>query len=456
MLMMSETVTQTSQPSATRIRWLYVGLLILLLCNALLINGLLTFVQETTVLNWTRNYLTIRVSQGGDSWSPMRSAVEQLNQLEDEGLYQQLFFIQKTKFIYPPTSLLPIESMVQMPQSRFIATMNWLSWLAVAVSVFFLFRLFHYLLINQRPDSRKSLGEPLLLLLIAAGYTVTFYPIVKAWELGQAQTFINLLFPVALYAFVKGRREISGAFIGLISLIKPQLGLMLVWGLIRKDRRFVLGLAAVVILGLGVSILRYGWETHVGYVHVLSYISRHGEAFYPNQSFNGLLNRLLLVGNSRDWDPHNYPPFHELVHLGTILSSVIIIGSAILVTAREPSDRNDVAALDFSIVALSFTMASPIAWEHHYGILLPMYAVTLVPLVYCEHPMRNTLIAVLGSSFVLSSNFWQFTLRTHGSPFNVVQSYLLLGALLLLICMYLTRRILQGTDSAATPAKRSG
>ena len=53
----------------------------------------------------------------------------------------------------------------------------------------------------------------------------------------------------------------------------------------------------------------------------------------------------------------------------------MLIGMALFWNFRK--QQANVA--DFCLAALSFTMASPIAWEHHYGILLPILA-AIVPL----------------------------------------------------------------------------
>ena len=121
-----------------RIDWLYLGLLVFFAVNALLINFFLSHIQQTTVWDWTRNYLMVRIHQSGDSWLPMRSALEYLSDGGDKGLYQQMFFAQNTKFIYPPTSLVPIEPLFRIPQGQFLTIMNWLSWIAVALSAYFL------------------------------------------------------------------------------------------------------------------------------------------------------------------------------------------------------------------------------------------------------------------------------------------------------------------------------
>jgi hypothetical protein len=101
---------------------------------------------------------------------------------------------------------------------------------------------------------------------------------------------------------------------------------------------------------------------------------RHGEAFYPNQSMNGLLNRLLFNGSALQFDPSSLAPFHPWVYAGTCLSFIVLVLTA-LVAPSSVGERG--GTVDFCVVALSITLAPSIAWEHHYGVLLPIYAAAL-------------------------------------------------------------------------------
>src|SRR5258708_36733995 len=71
-------------------------------------------------------------------------------------------------------------------------------------------------------------------------------------------------------------------------------------------------------------------------------------------------------------------------------------------------------------MALSVTMASPIAWEHHYGIIFPIFAALLASVI--GHRTRLLLLAV---SYVVMSNFFPFANLLAPKVVNVVQPYIL-------------------------------
>jgi hypothetical protein len=82
-------------------------------------------------------------------------------------------------------------------------------------------------------------------------------------------------------------------------------------------------------------------------------------------------------------------------------------------------------------MALACTMASPIAWEHHYGILLPIYAVALVHAL----DSRARLVWV-GVSYVLVCTFFAATNMLAATPLNVLQSTGLAGAVIVLVLLH--------------------
>ena len=76
-------------------------------------------------------------------------------------------------------------------------------------------------------------------------------------------------------------------------------------------------------------------------------------------------------------------------------------------------------------------MASPVAWVHHYGVLLPAFAFCLVSLLASEPgsgtSLRGAWLA-LAATFFLAANSLAMVNWLAGTPFNVVQSYLLFTA----------------------------
>jgi alpha-1,2-mannosyltransferase len=96
--------------------------------------------------------------------------------------------------------------------------------------------------------------------------------------------------------------------------------------------------------------------------------------------------------------------------------------------------------LDFSIMGVSVAMASPIAWEHHYGITLPVFAVVL------PRVMRNrSQLICLAASYVLASNYFPATTLLAASYLNIAQSYVLAAVVMLLILLHRLAR--QGSNT---------
>ena len=87
--------------------------------------------------------------------------------------------------------------------------------------------------------------------------------------------------------------------------------------------------------------------------------------------------------------------------------------------------------IDFCLIALSGTMASPIAWEHHYGITLPIFAVLLAGSIG-DHRR----LAWLAVAYVLVSTFLPITNFLAATPLNILQSSLLAGAMILLVLLH--------------------
>ena len=413
----------------------------IVLINTLLIAGLLMFLfatiwQEVALYRTWEDvgiFHTVRkffyFDQGPDSWGPMRAALK----LHQNGVpIYDIFFKKGVKFQYPPSSLL-----ISMVLRRSIY-LNLLSWLSVVVSIFFSFKIFEWTFKNNQIHSashysRKDL-RIITVTLIALG--LTFYPVIKAYSLGQIQTVLNALFAVTLWCWITGKQQFAGICLGMMCLIKPQYGLILIWGILRRHWKFVVPFILTFAAGMALSIGIFGFTNHLDYLKVLSFLSRHGEALYANQSMNGLLHRLLFNGNNLVWESKKFPPFNPWVYFGTLMTSLTL-----LVTALMPNKRKEQAAfIDFSLIALTATIASPIAWEHHYGILLPIYAVLLPYLL--ENPIFGKLtLPYLVISYGLCSNFLKFTNVLAFVPvLNILQSYLFFGSLMVLVCLHWLRR----------------
>ena len=343
-----------------------------------------------------------------------------------ESIYTKIFFEDKIKFQYPPTSLLLL-----VGKDLSASVLNAISWLLVAATTLAVILIFTRGCQQQwanQPASGRSPRNSLAASVFVGCLAVTFYPLVKAYTLGQIQVWINAMFALAFWSWMAGKKKCCGFLTGLMCLIKPQYGAIVIWGLFRRQWGFVLAASATGLAGLATSLALFGVDNHLDYLRVLSFMSRHGETFYPNQSMNGFLNRLLGNGNNLNWEANAFSPFHPTVYYGTLASSLFLLGLAWF----WPVNRNEKGSIiDFAFMALAGTMSSPIAWEHHYGILLPIYAM-LLPRVLKENKRRSVMIACLALSYMLTSHFLLATNLLAETPYNFVQSYVWIGALIVL------------------------
>ena len=442
------------------------GLAAFLLFNAFALNSMLRIVSpegyRETVLDHTRDVL--HAEGCDDSWGIMAYALKYAQTPHETPLYAEVFFNESLKFQYPPSSLFTIAAMLKVAGPQWVRTqecpnfdpaslndvLGWVFILLSAVSAAALLE------IGLRRNVAVARSRLLVLVRVAlvGGLALTFYPIVKAFTLGQIQIWLNGIFAVGLLLWATGNRAASGVMIGLMCLVKPHYGLFVLWAALRREWRFTVACVVTAAIGLGASIAVFGWTDNLDYLHVFWFLSQHGETYYPNQSFNGLLNRLMELVNpdeydSLGFDDNGFPPFNPWIYSATVVTSLAILAAALL-RRRTEGDRDRV--LDFCTMALSITIASPIAWEHHYGILLPIFAVLLADSI--GNARRLVLLAI---SYMLISNLFPVANMLAATGLNIAQSYLLFAALVVLLLLHTARpgrQIAEAPHALVTEAGR--
>ena len=403
------------------------GLVTLLACVVAL-NILLWRMGDTTSLRYARMLLIQQAS--ADSWRPMLRGLEAWD--SGQPIYETVFFRDRVKFQYPPSSLLlPLalrnDQRSGIPLFHALNRVGLAATLVVWVSTVVLF------MRTWRTDPSK-LGHVRLWLgaAVMAACSLAYFPVTIAYVLGQIQTIVNAAISVALVCWLLNRPGAAGVAVGVASLVKPHFALLLFWGAARRRWSFVIATAATVTVGGAIAVAIFGWSEHVAYARVLGYIGERGEALYANQSINGLLNRLLQPLEHRGWDFHSYPPPLLLVTAGTAASSLALLGLAIWLPRRL---RFAGTPLDLAIACLSITMASPIAWDHHYGLLLPILVLAAGVAGSVDNAPRWALPALMASA-VATGNLWEPLIDVEAPPGNLVQSYVLAGALIALVTLY--------------------
>ncbi len=378
-----------------------------------------------------------QVPESGDSWDVMLVALDWLDAHpnSDGSLYSDVFFDELNKFQYAPTSLLPLDLLRLLGfeiTPLLLNNLNRIILLVTALGAGVLCWLLPARLAIE-PHDADTRRARLILALAAPGAALMFFPLLYGYHLGQLQIWINALFTAACIAWLTGHRGGAGLLIGLVCLLKPQFGLFLLWGALRREWRFTAALAATGAAGLILSVLLYGFGNHLGYLEVLSYLSRHGESYWANQSANGLLQRIFQNGDIHDFGIDTFPPFHPIVYGISLVVTVLLLAG---VFRLRRADGQSVAFFDFQLAALAFTAASPIAWEHHYGIMVPIFG-TLATVWILTSACKGTVargLYVFFAFLVAALPFW--AVHAVSGIFHLMLSYLYFSALFVLAALW--------------------
>ena len=435
----------TPAPHATLKRF-SIGLLLFWIVTAFAISGFIKIAApeeyRETVLDHTAQLLEGEGSD--DSWGAMKDALTHFYKKPGVPVYSEVFFKNGSRFQYPPSSLFALMALElagednvrtkeDMPDSPYPFVNDVIGWLFILMSFASAAALLEIGLAARFGDEARSFRA--LRIITVACLTLTFYPVVKAYTLGQIQVWINGFLALALLLWALGRKAGSGALIGAVCLLKPHYGLFVVWAALRGEWRLLFGCLIVASAGLAAAAAVFGVANHLDYLRVLSFLSERGEVYYPNHSINGLLNRLMALKAPQDFvilefDAGKFAPYTPLVYWGTVASSALILGAALL--HRRKNYGSD-GLLDFATMALSLTMASPIAWEHHYGILLPIFALLAARIA------RPASLAWLAFAYALAATYIQAAQLLARTPFNPLQSYLLFAGLAVLIALHVSK-----------------
>jgi len=368
-----------------------------------------------------------------DSWMPMRTALDYARTAGSGPLYQEVFFVRHVKFQYPPTALLPMLGLQALGIDTTNIFLNNVSRVLVAVNAVGVGFLFRLVLIRTHGKEAAGSRAGMAGAVLAGAATLLFYPVMMGFWLGQIQVWMDAGFTFACIALLSNRKLSAGVLVGLICLLKPQFGVFAIWAVLRREWRFMVG-AAIAILPCGlISLSVFGLTAHLDYLHELSFLSRRGEAFIANNSVNGILNAVLGTAKPLVWDANGFPPFNAIVYLGSSASALVLIVVALWPRPRQNGLNG---LLDFTFAALAFTMAAPIAWEHHYGIMAPILATLFCLLAAApESVQRRRQLIAFTAVFILSAVCVTSNQYTVATPLNLAFGYLFfagIGALAVL------------------------
>jgi hypothetical protein len=385
-----------------------------------------------------------------DSWWPMYNAAKAY--LFDEGIYQSAFIQDRMKFQYPPLSILPFVYFIERGWSweEIREFMNTISYVSLFLIMIFVYKIATIIFNNYLRKERLDWKYQASIFILAVIGTLGFDAIIRGQYLGQVQVLLDLITALAFLMFLTSRKFVSGVCIALASLVKPQFSLIFFWALIRKEKDIMLGMLAVFIPAGILSLYYFGFDEHLRYIETLSLMGRHGEFYWPNQSVNGLIHRLISDVDPLVFPVSSYAPYHPVIYAITLSTTVIFICLGLFYRPEKTllaSDRKSSLAplFDLATMFLLVTMASPIAWYHHYGILWPFFiaAFAVISGLLYSHCSGSVVVSslLLIGGFLLLSNRFPFLINEQfaTAPVNILLSHYLLGAFLTLSAMLMIR-----------------
>ncbi|MDP9039499.1 MAG: DUF2029 domain-containing protein [Acidobacteriota bacterium] len=402
-------------------------LLLFVLLNILVVNVgfklVAHFVFHTGIDEMRGRYIDfLRVRQFTDSWTPMLGSVDSYLSRPALPIYQAKLY---DTLIYPLTSLLPILWLRKagVSDAGVFRILLYASWSAVGAIVALSVAVAARVVRQGEPTARLSWRAAVATSLAA----FFFMPITLAFSLGQAQIFLDLFFALLVLFWIQGRERAAGVMMALLAMVKPQFGLLLVWAALR--RRWSAFTAGCVALAAGgaASVAAFGLRNNLDYGAVMASLSRKAQAHYANQSMFGLLNRAIFNGENIPYHPYVYPPFVPWVYYATLATSAVLVIGAL----GYPWRKRAGSMADLGAMGVVCVIATPMAWEHHYGIMLTV----LVWLWFAVYRTGREPAVWPALAWVLIADFLSPLNALAGVRVaNVLQSYMYFGALLL-ICL---------------------
>jgi hypothetical protein len=262
--------------------------------------------------------------------------------------------------------------------------------------------------------------------VVATAFAAFFFmPITLAFSLGQAQIFLDLFFTLLVLFWIEGKERPAGVMMALLAMVKPQFGLLLLWAALRRRWNALASGLATLAAGGAVSLAVFGLRNNLDYLGVLAGLSRKAQSHYANQSVFGLLNRAIFNGENLPYHPYVYPPFVPWIYVVTLATTAVLV----LLALAYPWRQRTGGMADLAAIAVVSVIATPMAWEHHYGVMLPIF----VWLWFAQFRQRVGSVWPLALAWVLIADFLSPLNFLAAIPVaNVLQSYMYFGALLLL------------------------
>ncbi len=386
--------------------------------------------------NMKPNWLAFaHVQTWTDSWLPMLKSLDYFRDHPTEPIYYAKLY---DTLIYPLPSLFPMMLIRKLGfGAHELRVLAWTSWLAV-VGV-----LLAVLAIARQELRRRGGSLSVATVVALTALWIGFYPLFKGYALGNASTFLTLTFAVLTWLWSRGHERVGGVLVAAMTMVKPQFVLLILWFALRKKWGALASALIFAALMFAISFAVFGVQNNLDYLKVLASLSHKAQSHYGNQSMFGTLNRMTFHGENLPYHPFVYSPNIPWIYRVTVATSLLFMAAGLFF----PWGKLRGSAGDLGAMAILSVAASPMAWEHHYGIVFAVLAWTWF--AYGAWQTSKPWLLALSAFLTMNalSPIHQF-LSMHAG-WNILQSYLYFGALLLVILLMRLAR----TETAGTPTR---
>jgi len=369
-----------------------------------------------------------RLQQWTDSWVPM---MKSLDYFRDHPTLPLYFAPLYDTLIYSLPSLLPLVLLRKAGVSdptmlRLLALGSFLAVLGIIACALWM---------GRRLLARRGLTLQWPAILACCLAVLFCYPLLKGFSLGNAQTFLSFGFALLLLFWTDGNEIAAGITACCLTCVKPQYVLILIWMVIRKRWNAAVAFLVTGAVLFAIAIAVFGLHNNLDYIKVLSSLSHKAQSHYGNQSMFGTVNRMIFNGENLGYTPYVYTPYIPWVYRLTVTTALVLLALALFF----PWGKLKGSSADLSAIGLVSVASSPMAWEHHYGIVLGIFA--WLWFAYGAAQEKRPWLTGL-AAFLILNELTGFNFLWHYRGWNLLQSYMYIGALLLLgVLMTLARRV---------------
>jgi alpha-1,2-mannosyltransferase len=204
-----------------------------------------------------------------------------------------------------------------------------------------------------------------MLLLLGALSAVT-QPVHSEWNFGQTDVFLMALLCTALWARSAGRGLLGGLLLGAACAVKPELLLLALLLLWRRDFRFALAtIVSAVVLGFAPFLVLSprAWND---FWTAWGFWANQFVAFLHNESVKGVLARLFTIN----------PAVHPLVVAPAAVTiiwlvvAVVVVGLTVAGTSPRPLCRDSLSLLEMGLAVEAMMLVSPLTERPYFLFLL--------------------------------------------------------------------------------------